>query len=232
MSKKKTHAEFIAEARRKHGDKYDYLGSYVNARTKISVRCRACGGVFSITPNSHLSQVSGCEPCNRRTSRDGVRYSPVELLNKMRALHGDRYSYDLGDYRSVGENITIVCPEHGSYRATPNNHLRGKGCAKCASYGFNPNLPAYLYLLIGEHINCDVVKVGITNNPRIRLAKNRKTDGINWRMDGLAWYPDGFLPLRFEKALMNFFGTPFLGKERFFADHSLAREAFALVTNI
>lgn len=232
MSKKKTHAEFLVEAVKKHDGKYDYLEPYVDAKTKILVRCRECGGLFRVTPNSHLSKLHGCDPCGRRRSRDGVRYTTTTLINKMRAIHGNRYTYDLGDYRSVDANITIVCPEHGPYRATPSNHLRGKGCAKCARYGFNPDSPTYLYLLVGEHGGCDVVKVGVTNNPRIRLAKNRKADGIAWRLDALAWYPDGFLPLRFEKILMDFFGTPFLGKERFFANHNAAREAFALVTKI
>lgn len=28
--------------------------------------------------------------------------------------------------------MIIICPEHGEFLQTPNNHLRGKGCPKCA----------------------------------------------------------------------------------------------------
>src|SRR5690606_33289030 len=30
------------------------------------------------------------------------------------------------------ENISIICIEHGVFKQTPDNHLRGKGCPKCA----------------------------------------------------------------------------------------------------
>jgi hypothetical protein len=176
-------------------------------------------------PNSHLDG-AGCEPCRRRDSRNDVRYSKEVLLSKMSKVHGWKYAYDLGDYRSVDENITIVCPEHGPYRATPSNHLRGKGCAKCARYGFNPDRPAYIYLLAGYLGDDAVIKIGITNKPRARFLKNRSADGIDWQLVGLAWYSDGSLARQLEGAMLDFFGKPFLGKERFVCDHGLAREAF------
>jgi len=228
MSRKKTDEQFRKDAQRVHPGLYEYLEPYQTARTKMEIRCRRCGNVFKMMPNSHLDG-QGCEPCRRRDSRNGVRYSQEELLVKMSRLHGWKYAYDLGDYRSVNSNITIVCPEHGAFRATPSNHLRGKGCAKCAKYGFNPEAPAYLYLLVATFNKEEVVKVGITNNPRVRLLKNRNADGIDWVLACQIWYARGSEAIAREQVLISKFGLPFLGKERFFMDHNVARWVFSEV---
>lgn len=226
--KKKTDAQFRMDAERIHPGLYDYLTPYETAIRKVKIRCRRCGDEFKMTPNSHLNG-QGCTPCGRRDSRNGVRYTETDLLFKMSALHGWKYSYDLGDYRSVDENITIICPEHGPYRGTPSNHLKGKGCAKCAKYGFNPNRPTYIYLLTAWLGDDPIIKVGITNDVRTRFLKNRKADKIDWKLAGLAKYEDGFLPQRYEKILLDFFGKPFLGKERFICAHGVAKVAFAWI---
>jgi hypothetical protein len=225
MSRKKTDGQFRKDAQLAHPDLYEYLEPYQTARTKMAIRCRRCGSLFKMTPNAHLYG-QGCDHCRRRESREGVRYTQQELLSKMSELHGWRYGYDLGDYRSVDENITIICPEHGPYRATPSNHLRGKGCAKCGKYGFNPARPAYIYLLTAYFGDDPVIKIGITNKPRVRFLKNRLADGIDWQLVGLAWYSDGSLVKLLEAQMLAFFGKPFLGKERFICDHSFARQVF------
>lgn len=63
MSKRKTKEEFIADAKRVHGDKYDYsLVEYVNNHTKVKVICPK-HGVFQVRPGDHLLLASGCWKC-------------------------------------------------------------------------------------------------------------------------------------------------------------------------
>lgn len=51
--KKKTKEEFIKEARKVHGDKYDYSKiEYVNNSTKVKIICRK-HGEFWQTPSNH-----------------------------------------------------------------------------------------------------------------------------------------------------------------------------------
>ena len=64
MAKKKTLEEFIADAIKKHGDKYDYslIKEYVNSKTKVPIKCNRCGKVFWQKPNDHLNG-RNCSHC-------------------------------------------------------------------------------------------------------------------------------------------------------------------------
>jgi len=62
MPRRKTIEEFIEDARRVHGDKYDYSEvDYKNNKTKVSIICKK-HGLFYQTPNDHLSGY-GCKKC-------------------------------------------------------------------------------------------------------------------------------------------------------------------------
>jgi len=66
--KRKTLEEFIADARKVHGDKYDYslIKEYVNNKTSVLIRCLKCGLVFPQTPSSHINNKSGCPNCSQQ----------------------------------------------------------------------------------------------------------------------------------------------------------------------
>lgn len=42
------------------------------------------------------------------------------------------YDYSLVDYKHSTAKIKIICPVHGIFDQTPQSHMIGKGCAKCA----------------------------------------------------------------------------------------------------
>lgn len=53
------------------------------------------------------------------------------FIIQARKIHGDTYDYSKVVYKSSLEKVCIICSEHGEFWQTPNNHLRGRGCAKC-----------------------------------------------------------------------------------------------------
>ena len=53
------------------------------------------------------------------------------FLEKAINIHGDKYDYSEVKYRGSKTKVCIICPKHGEFWQTPNNHLRGKGCRKC-----------------------------------------------------------------------------------------------------
>lgn len=53
------------------------------------------------------------------------------FIEKARAVHGDRYSYDRVFYVRNSDKIIIICKQHGDFEQMPRNHLSGKGCARC-----------------------------------------------------------------------------------------------------
>jgi len=52
-------------------------------------------------------------------------------LVKFREVHGDRYDYSKVEYVSAKKKVVIVCPDHGEFEKTPDNHKRGQGCPTC-----------------------------------------------------------------------------------------------------
>jgi len=54
-----------------------------------------------------------------------------EFIKRSRAIHGDKYDYSLVEYRGKDIKVKIICPIHGVFEQTPNNHMHGAGCYKC-----------------------------------------------------------------------------------------------------
>lgn len=46
--------------------------------------------------------------------------------------HAGKYDYSKVVYTKATEKVVIICPKHGDFMQTPQNHLRGQGCPKCA----------------------------------------------------------------------------------------------------
>ena len=119
---------FIEDARKIHGDKYDYSKTvYEQANKKVTVTCPKHGD-FLIFPTYHLSKSTpgGCKECwyDEKTE---------DFIRKAKAVHGDKYDYSKSRYIRYLDKLTIICPTHGEFQQAPNNHLAGSGCQKCKS---------------------------------------------------------------------------------------------------
>ena len=55
-----------------------------------------------------------------------------EFIEKAKQIHGDKYDYSKVEYKNCEEKVCIICPIHGEFLQTPNSHLNGNGCSKCA----------------------------------------------------------------------------------------------------
>lgn len=60
-------------------------------------------------------------------------YTKERFVAKARLLHGNKYNYNESDYQGCKIPIKIICPIHGEFWQTPDGHLKGSGCSKCAS---------------------------------------------------------------------------------------------------
>ena len=122
--------EFIAKAKKIHGDKYDYSKvRYVDAKTKVCIICPE-HGKFEQRPSGHLKGY-GCPKCAYEVKGKRRRSSLTNFIKKARKVHGDKYDYSKVDYVNSATKICIICPEHGEFLQTPDVHTRGHGCPKC-----------------------------------------------------------------------------------------------------
>ena len=119
--KNKTTEDFIKEAKKVHGDKYDYSKTiYKGALEKVCIKDKTTNIEFWQLPNNHLK-------C------DGSKFMTTEsFILKAREVHGDKYDYSKVNYTKSGEKVCIICPIHGEFWQTPKNHLGGNGCPKCS----------------------------------------------------------------------------------------------------
>ncbi len=54
------------------------------------------------------------------------------FLERSEKIHNNKYDYSKVEYTNAKTKVCIICPKHGEFWQTPDNHLKGKGCAYCA----------------------------------------------------------------------------------------------------
>ena len=125
--KKKTKEDFIREAKRVHGDKFDYsLVEYVVSNKKVKIICPS-HGVFEQEPRNHLQY--DCAKCEY----DKRLRNSSKFIEKCKEFHGDLYDYSLTKYNGCNSEVIVICREHGEFRQEARVHQAGHGCKKCGN---------------------------------------------------------------------------------------------------
>jgi hypothetical protein len=121
---------FIEKAREVHGDRYDYSQiDYVDMSTKVNIVCPV-HGVFSQTPNSHVTEKRNCPKCSFEATAKKLSGNKDDFILRAKETHGDKYDYSEVDYVNSQTKVTIGCPIHGKFHQTPKNHYT-QGCLLC-----------------------------------------------------------------------------------------------------
>ena len=129
---KKDTQDFIIEARKIHGDKYDYSKvNYIDCYKEVLIICKE-HGEFLQKPVVHINHKGGCTQCGINKRADGCRHTKEMFIEKAQQIHGNKYDYSLVDYKNNCIKVTIICNEHKKFIQAPNHHVNGMGCPKCA----------------------------------------------------------------------------------------------------
>lgn len=57
----------------------------------------------------------------------------MKFIEKAREIHGNKYDYSKSDAPTCKDKAIFICPIHGEFEQTWDNHINGKsGCPKCA----------------------------------------------------------------------------------------------------
>ena len=194
MSKKKSNNEFIREVQLIHHNRYDYSKvKYINNKTKVCIICPDHGEFWQI-PSDHLNG-KGCPQC-----AGNVRYDKDTFVDKAKIIHNDRYDYSKVEYVNAHTKVCIICPEHGEFWQTPNNHLNGNGCPLCKNRKIGNVLRDTVEDFIeksnelNEITNC--LKVLLPQQRNREILRNREIDiyipllklGIEY--NGLHWHSE------------------------------------------
>ncbi len=129
MAKRLTTQEWIAKARAKHGDRYDYSKVvYTLGRNKVIIICSE-HGEFQQNANSH-TQGYNCPKCYDSKRGKSSRSTLEQWTTKARAKHGDFYDYSKVVYTLSRNKVTIICPKHGEFQQVAKEH-HFYGCMEC-----------------------------------------------------------------------------------------------------
>lgn len=142
MSKRRTLADFINEAQRVHGERYNYSKvKYVRADIPVCIGCPE-HGEFWQKPVVHINLKCKCPLCaNKEVSKRFADTKDV-FIEKARKVHGEKYDYTKVEYKNNSTDVIIICPKHGAFKQRPANHLNGRGCPYCS--GVRMNLQSFL----------------------------------------------------------------------------------------
>lgn len=124
-------ADFIKNARKVHGDRYDYLKShFVKSHVKTNVTCEIHGD-FQISPHQHQNG-TGCPACSKlNRGKKKAENAGEKFLEKARLVHGNTIDFTKTKYITAKDKSIFICPIHGEWEARPDNILHGKGCPGC-----------------------------------------------------------------------------------------------------
>jgi len=122
---------FLKHAKNIHGDRYDYSKSQCsNATDKVEITCFV-HGPFKQIANQHLKG-HGCPSCNFDQMAKDRAMGKELFIDKAKELFGEKYDYSKVEYINGQKNVCLICPTHGDFEVTPNNHLSKKsGCPIC-----------------------------------------------------------------------------------------------------
>ena len=147
-NKKLTKEEYVAKARAKWGDAYDYSESvYVAGLSPITIRCIKHNHYFTVQAGNHISTKQrrfsgGCPICahERLTGARALRENSIMaqikkiraskpkktsqeiFIEKAKAQYPD-YDYSKVEYKDRDTSVTLICPKHGVFAIRPRTLL-------------------------------------------------------------------------------------------------------------
>ena len=126
MGKAMTQEQFI-ERIKSYGHKLTPLSNYVNKRTKIKMRCQACGYEWECSPE-HLLRGSGCPACAKKKVGEKHRLTHEEFVQNI-----PEFIEVLDKYEKYGQIIRCRCKKCGyEWSNKTELLLKNKHCPNCA----------------------------------------------------------------------------------------------------
>lgn len=125
--------EFVDRINKKFNRNIELVSPYVKATTKVELKCKNCGNVFSKMPYSLYSKGgnNGCPFCNQSRTK---KYTHNEIQNKIREAT-DNNIIMIGTFTSVTSPTEFKCKKCGNiFSCAPRKFYHSKkfnGCPKC-----------------------------------------------------------------------------------------------------
>jgi len=146
--------------------------------------------------NKSAAKNSGCPICANKQTLSGFN----DLATTNPELAAQLVS---PDPTTITESSHIVgiwkCKNNHEWSSRIANRRGGeRGCPTCAKSGYDPNAKGWLYFLL--HEEWDLLQIGITNEPDVRLNTHQK---IGWEVIELRGPMPGDVAKSWERSIIN-----------------------------
>jgi hypothetical protein len=125
-------------------------------------------------------QGTNCTVCSGKVLASGVN----DLLSKFPEIAREAHGWNPAQVRYGSDRkMPWLCPKGHTYIASPNSRTclhNLSSCPYCATYGYQPSRPAWMYLMEREEDQ----QIGITNSPKTRLATHERNGWVLVEMLG------------------------------------------------
>jgi hypothetical protein len=115
-------------------DAFDFTEfNYVNAHTKVKLKCIKHSHWFESIPGSLTKKKLGCKYCELEKRSINQHNKWIDrFINDCTAIHGNQYDYSKVKYVNGSTHVTIICSIHGEFNQLPTIHRLAKaGCPAC-----------------------------------------------------------------------------------------------------
>lgn len=144
MATKVTSDSAILKAQKIHIDenglpRYQYLPFEYKDRYSLMHLICPIHGEIDTSYNSHVLRKCGCDKCGHARSNNKTRLTMEIAIERAQKIHTDesglpKYQYDITKpYKNVYSIMYGICPIHGEFSITYNNHVNNTqcGCNDC-----------------------------------------------------------------------------------------------------
>lgn len=154
---------------------------------RVILKCKD-HGEWEVNSESFIRLGIGCPKCAHEATGDRFRTPKKDREKEIQNIildEGLKYTFKgwVDDtYSSSRSKIVLSCLEHGEWNPTVQEFTKtGARCPGCAFYGFNPFMPAHLYVIRVEGFYNSFTGYGISNNYQFRFkthSRNLKKVGF------------------------------------------------------
>lgn len=101
-------------------------------REHVYISCKE-HGEFRTTPELLINRNSGCGQCYNKYEKFKVKNKGKDkFVEEANERFENKFDYSLVEYKNTMTKVKIICPMHGAFHQTPNEHLQSKyGCNEC-----------------------------------------------------------------------------------------------------
>ena len=183
-----THPQLASEA-----NGWDPATLVFGSNKKVDWKC-AQGHEWNAVVSSRASGGRGCPYCSGNLVIKGFNDFATINPNLLHEVNG----WDPTEIAAFSDKkCAFICELGHKWKTSVKYRSIGRGCPSCAKSGYDPNRDAWLYFL--RHDEFEMFQIGITNDPKRRLAKHRSG---GWTEIELRGPMDGHLTKDLESSIL------------------------------